>query len=145
MKWRLPLPASQRETALRGQLEAAQGELSKKEAKAKDLRMKLATAQQDAAEAKLTLGSTMRARRQDAAVLRRVVEKAAETMQQLGLFPVDRNQHPDDDQINDHAQFFSHLMGQLVGLKELMESTLERSRMQKELADKGKEELAVAK
>ena len=68
----------------------------------------------------------------------------AETMQQVGLLPEERYQHPDDKQISDHVQFFSHLSGQLAGVKVLMDNARESSRLEKEIKDL-KAELAPAK
>ena len=39
---------------------------------------------------------------------------------------MERNLHPDDEEISDHVEFFSHLTGQLTGLKEWLDETLEQ-------------------
>ena len=68
----------------------------------------------------------------------------AETMQQVGLLLEERNQHPDDEEISDHVQFFSGLSGQLAGVKVLVDNARESFRMEKELEDL-KAELAASR
>ena len=119
--------ASQREVALEEKLGAAQGELSKKEEKAKELRLALVTARHEAKEARENLVATNQARHQDSLALRRSMDRVAEAMRQVGLFPENLRAHPGDDSIADFASFIVHLAGQLDGVKELLADSKEIS------------------
>jgi len=68
----------------------------------------------------------------------------AAAMETIGLDPEQRNPHPDDDTLGDHAEFFSSLSGQLSGLKVIIDQARESSLLEKELKDL-KAELAAAK
>ena len=47
-------------------------------------------------------------------------------MRRLGLDPVEWNQDPTTAKVQDYAQFFDGLAGQLAGLKESLDETLEQ-------------------
>ena len=103
--------ASQREAALQEQLQSTREAFSRKESRVKELIKEHAKARHDATEARKEVSSLQGARRRDAAVLRRVVDMTAAAMETIGLDPEERNPHPDDDTLGDHAEFFSNLSG----------------------------------
>lgn len=105
------IEASQHEASLREQLKATEVRLAEKEAKIKNLRLKLVMARNNIDG--MTRMSTMvhRARRLEARVLHGAADKVATVMQELGLFPGEWNRNPNAVKVFNVTKFLHSLVG----------------------------------